>query len=41
MKPIVTALLTLVMGASLQDAWAAQTWTEGREYARIDPAQRG
>jgi protein dithiol oxidoreductase (disulfide-forming) len=39
MKRIVIALFTL-LSASLQNAGAAQTWTEGREYARIYPVQR-
>jgi thiol:disulfide interchange protein DsbA len=40
MKPSVFALFTLLLYASLQNAGAAQTWTEGREYLRIDPVQR-
>ena len=40
MNRIVAALVTGVLAAFLQNAWAAPTWTEGREYARIGPAQR-
>jgi protein dithiol oxidoreductase (disulfide-forming) len=40
MNRLVATLLTLLLAASLQNARAAPTWTEGREYTHIGPAQR-
>ncbi len=40
MKRFVAALFALLLYAPLQSAMAAPTWTEGRQYARIEPAQR-
>ena len=40
MKRFVAALFALLLCAPLQSGLAAPTWTEGRQYVRIEPAQR-